>query len=384
MKRLVSIFLILFLFGCNSVKSEETPQKINCLYINGANNNTPSMENWFYDGIKKAHPNIKKNLEKSPFVYEKLLKNGKYIINDEPKTFFWGDKTLEDLTTVTEELSISSIFSPFLAQMVRSFFAHCMHDAIWVQKEHNMQTIVRELHNDIRKIHKKGEKVILFGYSAGSFVSYGYLFYKLPAITWNNLANKINLSPKEHEYISKTPVKSTCIDAITTSTLAIYSTSGDLIANPDFEEFKKAYDNLDDFTTEACAPVGTILGTVNYASPLVLFYSDIKDPMLEINRFNRDFFIYMKNNDMFWLTVNFADDPLGYPLMKNLNIKEIKTLHNITFNEEGRGFYYDKSNVKSPATFIGAHTSYWNASKKFSKAVADAYKEGYLNFYSEN
>ena len=86
---------------------------------------------------------------------------------------------------------------------------------------------------------------------------------------------------------------------------------------------------------------------------------------------------------MFWLTVNFADDPLGYPVVTNLNSEEIEKRHNIQFNKNGRGFYYDKSNVKSPATFLGAHTSYWNCAKKFSKAVADAYQEGYRCFYND-
>lgn len=383
MFRLLVTLLLLFTLNIPAI-AEEEQKNINFLYINGANNNTPNMEKWFFNGVNKVHPKMKKAFENSPFIREKLLKNGKYAINTQPMTFFWGDKTLDDLETVTEELNVTSLFSPFLAQIVRSFFAHCMHDAIWVQKDHNMQLIVREMHEDIKKIHDKGEQVILFGYSAGSFVTYGYLFYKLPAISWEDLSDKLNLSPKEEQFINTAKTMPTCIDALISSELAIYSTSGKLLANPNFEDFKTAYNNLDKYTNNVCIPDKTVIGTVNYASPLVLFYSDLRDPMLEINSFNKDFFIYMKNNDMFWLTVNFADDPLGYPLMKNLKDEEIEKLHNINFQKDGRGFYYDKSNVKSPATFLGAHTSYWNAAKKFSKAVTDAYQEGYTNFYPED
>jgi len=381
-KKLLSLIIAILFFSLSAF-AEEEPVKINFLYINGANNNTPNMEKWFFDGINKAHPKMKKAMDNSPFVREKLLKNGQYEIKAKPMTFFWGDKTLEDLETVTDELKVTSLFSPFLAQIVRSFFAHCMHDAIWVQKDHNMQLIVREMHSEIKKIHENGEKVVLFGYSAGSFVTYGYLFYKLPAIQWDDLATKLNLSQREKEFINVKKSKPTCIDALITSELAIYSTSGEMIANPSFEDFKKAYSKLDEYSQDVCIPENTVLGTVNYASPLVLFYSDLRDPMLEINSFNKDFFIYMKNNDMFWLTVNFADDPLGYPLMKNLNSEEIESMHNIKFDKNGRGFYYDKSNVKSPATFLGAHTSYWNCAKKFSKAVAEAYEEGYRCFYND-
>ena len=91
----------------------------------------------------------------------------------------------------------------------------------------------------------------------------------------------------------------------------------------------------------------------------------------------------MKNNNVFWITVNFADDPLGYPLTKNLTPEEIKQLHDVNFDENGRGFFHDKSDTKSPATFLGAHTSYWRSAKKFSKAVVKAYEDGYKNFYPE-
>ena len=67
----------------------------------------------------------------------------------------------------------------------------------------------------------------------------------------------------------------------------------------------------------------------------------------------------------------------------NLTPEEIKQLHDVNFDENGRGFFHDKSDTKSPATFLGAHTSYWRSAKKFSKAVVKAYEDGYKNFYPE-
>lgn len=84
---------------------------------------------------------------------------------------------------------------------------------------------------------------------------------------------------------------------------------------------------------------------------------------------------------MFTITVNFADDPLGFPLTKNLTMDDLAEMYSFDFKDEGKGFMYDKSDVKSPSTFLGAHTSYWKHSKRFSKAVRDAYIEGYTNFY---
>ena len=85
---------------------------------------------------------------------------------------------------------------------------------------------------------------------------------------------------------------------------------------------------------------------------------------------------------MFWLTVNYADDPLGYPTTKNISYTDLKDKLKLPIIPNN-GFLYSKSDVKSKRTFIGAHTSYWSTSKKFSKAVIDAYIEGY-KLYNSN
>lgn len=386
MRKFLKVIAVVSVFLFSNLVYAQTKMHtpVRCIYINGANNNTPSMQQWFYDGINKLHPQIKHYFETSQFVHKYMLKDGELKIENEPGIFFWGNKTLDDLNTVNEGLITTSMLSPKLAQIVRSLFAHCMHDAIWVQKPHNMQIIINDLHKQIQEAYMHGEKVILFGYSAGSFVTYKYLFYKLTGLTANTLAEKMSLSKDELDYVKSHKINPTCIDAITVSRLAVYSANNELIPNPNFEMFKQAYSNLNKTTREACIPDGTVMGIVNYASPLVLFYSEIKDPTVEINKYNEDLFISMKNNNLFWITVNFADDPLGYPLTRNLTGEEISKLHNIKFDQSGKGFFHDKSDIKSPATFLGAHTSYWRFSKKFAKAVVDAYKEGYENFYPAN
>lgn len=89
----------------------------------------------------------------------------------------------------------------------------------------------------------------------------------------------------------------------------------------------------------------------------------------------------LQNGNIFFLTVNFADDPLGFPVSKNYSADEMAGLNNLTFTENGRGFTYNKSDVKSPAPFISANCSYWRYPKKFTKLIRDAYIEGYKNFY---
>ena len=379
------LFIIMAVFSARSVFAEYSAiQLVKFIYINGANNNTPSMQKWFYNGVYKLHPQMKHQFETSKFVKKYILKDGQYQIEEEPGIFFWGDKTLNDLNTVNEGLITTSMLSPKLAQVVRSLFAHCMHDAIWIQKPHNMSIILEDLHKQIQEAYQRKQKVVLFGYSAGSFVTYKYLFNKLTGLTAQTITKKMQLNNEQAKYIQSYNISPTCIDALTSSKLAVYSANEELIPNPNFEMFKNSYKNLNKTTREVCIPEDTVMGIVNYASPIVLFYSDIKDPTVEINKYNEDLFISMKNNNLFWITVNFADDPLGYPLTRNLTEEEISAIHNLEFDENGRGFFHDKSDVKSPATFLGAHTSYWKFAKKFSKAVVDAFEEGYTNFYPED
>lgn len=90
----------------------------------------------------------------------------------------------------------------------------------------------------------------------------------------------------------------------------------------------------------------------------------------------------MLEKDMFMLTVNFKEDPMGYPTTKNLSIDEISKKANIKI-ENPTGFVFDNSDIWSKRTFLVAHTSYWSARKTFAKAVAKSYVEGHKYFYNE-
>lgn len=384
MRKILILILMLSIGSFVFAEENQEQEPVRFVYINGANNDTPKMKNWFFEGIDKLHPQMQKQFTSSEFVYDKFLKNGKRSILTQPEIFFWGDETAKNLKTVDAKLELTDMFSPKLAQTIRSVFGHCMHDAIWVQKNHNMQKIVRELHGKILECNMRGEKAVLFGYSAGSFVTYRYLFYKLPYITDKVIAKKMKLNEEQLQYISEHKINPTCVDALTQVKLAYYTSEERLIPNSNFEEFKKAYDMLDETTNTACVPNNTVLGIVNYASPLVLFYSDFNDPTLEITEYNEDLFVHMKNNNIFWLTVNFSNDPLGYPLSRNLTDEEIEEMHNMAFDKNGRGFFHDKSDTSCPTICLTAHTSYWKYAKRFAKAVVKAFEEGYKNFYPED
>lgn len=374
--------IILCLFFIGTISFAQTEKELKFVYINGSNNNTEKMKNWFFDGVYKMHPEMKKAFEEDSFVKEHLLEKGNFQIALEPVPFYWGNKSQTELERLISGLNMTKIFSPRIAQTVRTGIAYCMHDAIWVQKYHNMESILNELHVKVMEEASKGNKVVLFGYSAGSFVTYQYLFYKLPNISMEDLFNRTGITPEEKDFVKAHPMNNTCIDALVESKLAVLSMNGHLIPNINAELFKKNYMEIDKYTNMVCIPKGTVKGIVNFASPLVLFYSDISDPSYEFTYYNKLLYQYIIENNMFWLTVNYSDDPLGYPSSRNLSQEELEILAKIDI-EPHLGFVYDKSNVKSRRTFIGAHTSYWSTAKYFSKAVASAYKEGFNLYYHE-
>lgn len=378
MKKLLFLLFLLF-FSPVSFAAEE--KEIQFIYINGSNNNDKKMTEWFFNGVEKMHPNMVQAFNSSEFVKLKFLKNGKYKISQTPETFFWGDRSNEQIQSLNKQLTFTKMFSPKLAQTVRSLLAHYLHDAIWVSHYRNMHPVIEDLHKQVLANYKKGKSVVLYGYSAGSFVTYEYMYNKLPSIDIIDYYNQTNISPEFMKFILDNKKKNTCIDALISSGLAVYSADGNLvpIENKKSEEL---YKNLDDYTCEYCIPEGALSGVVNFASPLILFYSDISNPNYPFTYYNKLLYKYLLENEIFWLTVNYADDPLGYSTTKNISYKDLKDKINVDI-KQNEGFLYTKSSVKSRRTFLGAHTSYWSTSKKFSKAVVDAYKEGYI-LYNDN
>ena len=161
-----------------------------------------------------------------------------------------------------------------------------------------------------------------------------------------------------------------------------YSALGTTFINKNKEEFKKGYLKIDDYTNKYCAPEGSIIGVVNYASPIPLFYSDMADKNLESSKLTHLMYKYLIERDFFFLTVNYADDPLGFPNGVNYTNEEIQKMTNMTFENE-EGFFYDYSRTLSWRTFAAAHTSYWKTRKRFSKAITKGYKEGYQFQFDE-
>ena len=388
-KFLLSLFVLFLGFlGGNQVFAEENPTKITFIYINGSNNlsykHRLKFEAAFAEDVKKTHPHIKKRLENDELIKQNFLKNGQFVINEEPIVFYWGDRSLNVVESLDEDLKVASKFSPIIAHKVRSIFAHCLHDVVWVQKQQNMKPILDDLHQVVNEELNKGNKVVLFGYSAGSFVTYQYYLNKSNFIDSQQALN--TLTDKELlDYIAKTPAQPTCFDALVDSNIIKYNPNIDKYEpNDNKEVFKKNYSELDKITQKECFCDGTVKGIVGFASPVRLFYSDLTDSTSSIHNISKMMVKSLIENDVFYLTVNYKNDPFGFATADNFTLKQIQDGYPHIYKsfKDVKGFVYNKSDVYVPRTFLASHLAYWKTPKRFAKAIVKAFNQGYAHFYN--
>ena len=86
--------------------------------------------------------------------------------------------------------------------------------------------------------------------------------------------------------------------------------------------------------------------------------------------------------DLYFLTVNFREDPLGFPSGRNLTAKQYEQVLNVTLDNP-TGVIYDNSSVWSKRSAFIAHTSYWSARNVFAKAVVKSFVDGTKFQYNE-
>ena len=91
---------------------------------------------------------------------------------------------------------------------------------------------------------------------------------------------------------------------------------------------------------------------------------------------------HILENGIFMLTVNFKEDPLGFPTGRNMTISEISQRLELDINNP-KGVIYDNSGVWSKRMFPFAHTSYWNAKGTFSNKTVKSFINGYNFLYND-
>ncbi len=391
MKKLIALFAILIYtftqYNLSNLAFSKEPTLITFIYLNGSNDfdykNRLKFKEDFEAKVQKLHPQMMKEFEENELSQKLLLKNGELKINPNPIVFYWGEKSLEEVKNIDSDLEAAKKYTPKVAQLVRGLFAHCLHDAIWVQKHKNMSGVIDDLQKIVKSETDKGHKVVLFGYSAGSFITYQYFLNKFTSIFPKELTST---SEKEEirNIVNNTPVQPTCLDALMELDLVRLNVSGKFYTNSDEKTFAQNYHKLDQQTRMTCFKSQDVKGVVNFASPLILFYSDVTDAQTSINFLSQLMVKNIIENDIFFLTVNYRNDPLGFPNAENITLKKLQNSNSVLakYYKGGQGFVYNKSDIYVPRTFISAHLAYWDTPKRFAKGVIQAYTEGFKYFYN--
>ena len=117
-------------------------------------------------------------------------------------------------------------------------------------------------------------------------------------------------------------------------------------------------------------------------SPIPLFYSDLTDKNYELSFYNKNMLKYSMEQGIYLLTVNFREDPLGFPTNNNLTISQMEEIMGVKI-ENPQGLIYDNSKIWSKRSAFFAHTSYWSARGCFANAVVKTFVNGTKFLYDE-
>ena len=381
--RKFSLFVLTLFLTCSCALAQ---QNVSFVYINGSNNNDAKMANWFEKGVNNFHKVVRKKFLTNKTIQKYCQAESTELnIKEEPVIFFWGYQSKQDLDFLKNKLELSKALSSSGAYMARNLITQCMHDAIWVQKPQHMILILEKLNETVKKEAQEGNSVVLYGYSAGTFITYEYLFRNLRYVNLENLFKNYNVDKEFMKFVKNNPRENTCISALleNAGNIGTISQTGKFLLNNNIEQLKENYLKIDDYTNMVCAPKDKVVGVVNYASPLPLFYSNLADDDYDMNYAGTEMIKYIYEKGIFFLTINFKEDPLGIPTNSNLKISEIKEILNTDFDNP-QGLIYDNSGVWSKRPFPMAHTSYWKAKNTFAKAIVDTFVNGYKFQYDEN
>ena len=378
-----SLFILVLFLTCSCAFAQ---QDVSFVYINGSNNNNVKMAKWFDKGVRNLHKVLRKKFLTNKTIQQYCQAESTQLnIKEEPVIFFWGYQSKHDLDFLKDKLELSKAVSSSGAYIARSLITQCMHDAIWVQKPKNMIPILKELNETVKKEAEEGNSVVLYGYSAGTFITYEYLFRNLRYVNLEHLFENYNADKEFLKFVKNNPRENTCLSALleNSANIGTVSETGKFMLNTNVKQLKENYLKIDDYTNMVCAPKDKVVGVVNYASPLPLFYSNMADEDYDSTYAGTAMIKYLLERGIFFLTINFREDPLGIPTNKNLKISEIEEVFNTNFNNP-QGIIYDNSGVWSKRPFPMAHTSYWKAKGTFAKAIVDSFVNGYKFQYEEN
>lgn len=381
--RNVLFFLAVFcLLSQTIVFAGETP--IDVIYIHGANQERTGGSEGFKESISKMNKDLIKNFNKSKFIKNSLLKNA--YINETPQMLYWSDRLKVNKNYIEDSLIKAKKTSNLIHQYVRILISEQVHDAVWLQKHKNMIPIIKELHNKVMANYKKGEKTILVGFSAGSFITIDYMLAKSRILNIQELLTqskgKWGITDKDIALAKKYVKENACMASAINSNFLYINDSENIYINSNQTQRAEAIKKIQQESKTSCVPDDAILGVINFGSPFVVFYSEMADENTIQHYVARKTIQKLVENNKFYLTVNYSQDPIAMPLPDYTfeDLTQSKYFQNI---KNGNGFMYDTI-VRGGSYSLNPHFNYWSTTNKYTKAIAKSYEKGYKYFYNKH
>ncbi|MBX2861654.1 MAG: hypothetical protein KTR14_10495 [Vampirovibrio sp.] len=367
---------------------------IDFIYIHGVKYSGEGREDDFAEQVSELHTYVLEEAAQSEIFQQNVLKDGQYSLNSDPIAFYWGDQFGEsELNFLDVQLAWLKESKSGLVSGIQKTVAHVMRDGFWLAKPQNHRKVSLKLHQTIQASLDKGHQVVILGHSAGSIVTHYYALYHLPYIDLHEVASQDPETPPESLDALKDPkVRYSCIEALIESDLVRFDKNGNLTAFLDgvdmkdkdqLQQFEQAYTQekvaqLADYNQKFCIPKDRLKGLVTFGSPNAILSSKggQSEGDLGLRLFKHAF-----EQNIFWLHINHHDDVIGFPFpFKNEEVLRIvEKVEGITVTPKG-GFFFNYSGIKKGANFLNGHFWYFKKPKKFSKAIIDAYEQGYYQW----
>ena len=368
---------------------------IDFIYIHGASHHSPEVHERFRRQIDAVHQWMQVSLADTPEFVHGVLDDGRRAINPVPKVNIWGEELLlvEDLQLLNTILEAESDEVLSFLTGARARLAVDIHDLVWVSHSHHQPLLLDPLHEQIKASAKAGRPVVLLGHSAGSVIAANYAFYRLPYINLKELSGRREVTDTLRA-LARDEDQNTCLSALMAADLVEFGSDGRLSATleetdaiaalgleqirDDFWDFQLGA--LPEFTAEKCIGEQELAGLVTFGTmtSVLMSKADDGEGMLLALLLK-----YLYGHNMFWLTVNHADDPVSFSLYHEEGIP--KTLEKM-LGEEVRlqgGFFVSAKPLYRGATFLKAHSWYLNKPRDFARLTAETYADGYRRFVEQ-
>lgn len=392
-KNLYLLFIVFVLFSPLVSEAKDCPPpkqgNLDFVYIHGVGHYTEPQRKEFNQAAHRLHVVFSATAEQNKLFKEEILSKYQLTINPTEHPFFWGDLLLGHIERI--DTSIQSIYGLQLSLVdkVQKILYEVMYVGFWFGKDHNQFVITQKLHKYINQEVAPENKIFIMAHSAGAIILYYYLMRHLPYISFSAKFDKTKWEPDVQKELADPSLKYSCLQALEDSGLVVMNKQGKFILFMDNlplkdktleYEFRNAalregLVRLKKFNKQDCLEAGRLKGVVTFGSPIAGIASKGGDAEGDVLLWEMVRYIYQ--NGIYWMQVNHAEDPIGFPVNDENILKKIVASEGFLSDFNEKGFLVNNNSYRSSSTFVKAHTWYLQRPDEFSVQIMKAMDRGF-------